>query len=332
MGSDPNYGHLRMNNTVEKLGSDPIHLRIAPVQGALGAEVLQLDLKRLDDASFKALHEAFLLHVVLVVRSQQLAPEDIVVLAKRFGVPVTSSNLHQRNLSERTANKVFNLPPELTVVTNVKEDGKPVGILGDGEVVWHSDFSFKERPTAARMLYAMEVPPLKQGGNTQFLNAYAAYDALPAALKKRVSGMTVKQGNIVDTAMKLRPGASLEDDIRHTPGPSHPVISTHPETGANCLFLGRRHSAYVNGCSLEESEALLNELWEHATQPRFWYEHHWAVGDYVVWDNRATVHRREPFDSESRRVLYAAQVEGHRPYEAPNALDLPPHPRAKLAS
>ena len=129
--------------------------------------------------------------------------------------------------------------------------------------------------------------------------------------------------------MKLRPGASLDADIRTVPGPSHPVISTHPETGRNLLFLGRRHGAYVNGCSLEESEALLNWLWAHCTQPRFWYEHKWSTGDVVVWDNRATLHRRDAFDANSRRVLYAAQVEGHRPYEAPDALSLPPHPRAQ---
>jgi taurine dioxygenase len=174
------------------------------------------------------------------------------------------------------------------------------------------------------------VPPRDQGGDTFFLNCYAAYEALPEALKRRVSGMTIKQGNTVDTAMKLRPGASLDDDVRHTPGPSHPVISTHPETGSNTLFLGRRHGAYVNGCSLEESERLLDELWAHATQPRFWYEHHWSLGDVVVWDNRAVLHRRDAFDPATRRVLYAAQVEGHRPYEAPDALARPAHPRSKL--
>ena len=97
------------------------------------------------------------------------------------------------------------------------------------------------------MLVAMEVPPQERGGSTFFLNAYAAYDALPDAFKKRISGKTIKQGNIVDTAMKLRPGASLDADIRTTPGPSHPIISTHPETGCNTLFLGRRHSAYRRG-------------------------------------------------------------------------------------
>jgi len=302
--------------------------QVVPMAAPLGAEIRGLDLKQLDDATFKALHGVWLDNVLLVFRGQSMAAEDLVNLVRRFGTPVTSSNLHQRSLEERAGNRLYHLPPEVTIVSNVREGDQSIGILGDGEVVWHSDFSFKERPTAARMLVAMEVPPRELGGNTFFLSCYAAYDALPAEMKQRLSGMTIKQADIIDTAMKLRPGASLDADIRTVPGPSHPVISTHPETGHNLLFLGRRHGAYVNGCSLEESEALLNQLWAHCTEPRFCYEHRWSVGDVVVWDNRATLHRRDPFDSKSRRVLFAAQVEGHRPYEAPNALSLPPHPRA----
>jgi taurine dioxygenase len=304
-------------------------IRIAPIEAPLGAEVLGVDLRELDGPTFELLHRAFLDNALLVFRSQSLTAEDLVRLVRRFGTPVTSSKLHQGSLdAQREGSRLLDLPPEVTVVSNVKREGKPVGILGDGEVVWHSDFSFKERPTAARMLVAMEVPPRERGGNTFFLNCYAAWDALPADLKRRVSGVTIKQADIVDTAMKVRPGMSLDMDIRTVPGPSHPVISTHPETGHNMLFLGRRHGSYVNGCPLEESEALLDELWAHATQPRFRYEHRWAPGDVVVWDNRATLHRRDPFDPGSRRVLYAAQVEGHRPYEAPDALLRPPHPRA----
>jgi taurine dioxygenase len=303
---------------------------VVPADAALGAEVRGLDLRALDDATFGALHQAWLHHVVLVFRGQSLTAEDLVVLVRRFGVPVTSSNLHQRNLEGRAANRLYNLPPEVTVVSNVRDRGESIGILGDGEVVWHSDFSFKERPTAARMLVAMEVPAREQGGNTFFMNCYAAYDALPADLKRRMSGMTIKQADIVDTAMRIRPGMSLDMDIRAVPGPSHPVISTHPETGHNLLFLGRRHGAYVNGCTLEESEKLLDRLWAHAAQPRFWYEHKWSTGDVVVWDNRAVLHRRDAFDADSRRVLYAAQVEGHRPYEAADALSRPPHPRGHI--
>jgi taurine dioxygenase len=306
-------------------------LKVIPAPAPLGAEVEGIDLKTLDDATFKALHAAWLHHVLLVFRNQSLAAEDLVTLVRRFGTPVTSSNLHKRDLAERAANALYNLPPEVTVVSNVKDQGKTIGILGDGEVVWHSDFSFKERPTAARMLVAMEVPPRELGGNTYFMNCYAAYDALPDATKKRISGMTIKQADIVDTAMKIRPGRSLDEDIRAVPGPSHPIVSTHPETGCNMLFLGRRHGSYVNGLTLADSEALLAELWGHAAQPRFSYTHQWSRGDVVVWDNRATLHKRDPFDPDTRRVLYAAQVEGHRPFEAPDALTRPPHPRAALA-
>jgi taurine dioxygenase len=303
---------------------------VVPAKAALGAEIRGVDLRTIDAATFAQLHRTWLQHVMLVFRGQSLDAQDLVTLVRRFGTPVASSNLHKRDLKERAGNELFNLPPEVTVVSNVKQEGKSVGILGDGEVVWHSDFSFKERPTAARMLVAMEIPPREKGGSTFFLSCYAAYDALSPGMKKRVSGMTIKQADIIDTAMKVRPGMSPDMDIRSVPGPSHPVISTHPETGHNMLFLGRRHGAYVNGCSLEGSEALLNELWEHCAQPRFWYEHKWSVGDVVVWDNRAILHRRDPFDSASRRVLYAAQVEGHKPFEAPDALTRPAHPRAKL--
>ena len=319
--------------TVTKLaecGPQPAQLDVVPMPAALGAEIRGVDLRQLDDATFRIVHAAWLENVLLVFRGQSLDAGDLVHLVRRFGTPVSSSNLHQRDLKERTANELYKLPAEVTVVSNVKEAGKTIGILGDGEIAWHSDFSFKPAPTAARMLVAMEIPAHELGGNTFFLNCYAGYDALSAAQKKRLAGKTIKQGNTVDTAMKLRPGASLDDDIRYTPGPSHPIISTHPETGRNSLFLGRRHSAYVNGCSLEESEALLNELWEHASQQRFGYEHRWAVGDVVIWDNRCTLHRRDAFESAARRVLYAAQVEGHKPYEAPDALGLPAHPRSAL--
>lgn len=309
-----------------------LEFEVVPIPGPLGAEIRGLDLRRLNDATFKRLRAVWLHHLLLLIRGQTITPEDLVTLVKRFGTPVSSSNLHQRDLKERTANMLFDLPPEVTVVTNLKQDGKPVGILGDGELSWHSDFSFKERPTAARMLVAIDVPPQEKGGSTYFLNAYAAYDALPEAMKRKISGLTIKQGNIVDTAMKLRPGASLDDDIRTTPGPSHPIIATHPLTGANMLFLGRRHAAYVNGMSLEDSEALLNELWAHCTRPEFTYEHRWLKGDVVVWDNHATLHKRDAFESTQRRVLYAAQVEGPRPVEAPDALSRPVHGRAQLAA
>ena len=315
-----------MTTTLEQAGRQTAGIEVVPMDAALGAEIRGVDLARLDDATFARIHQAWLDNLLVVFRGQSMAPPDLVSLARRFGTPVTSSNLHQRDLAERTANQLFDLPPEITVVTNLKADGKPVGILGDGEIVWHSDFSFKERPTAARMLLALELPPAGQG-QTYFVNCYAAYETLSGEMKRRLSGMTIKQGNVVDTSMKPRPGAKLDADVRELPGPSHPIIATHPKTGRPLLYLGRRHSAHVNGLSLEESEALLDELWAHCTDPRFCYTHRWARGDVVVWDNQATLHKRDAFESSNRRVLYAAQVEGERLVEAPDALSRPPHPR-----
>ena len=152
-------------------------------------------------------------------------------------------------------------------------------------------------------------------------------------MKQRISGMTIKQADIIDTAMKIRPGRSLDDDIRAVPGPSHPIISTHPETGGNMLFLGRRHGSYVNGLSLEESEALLNELWAHATQPRFSYAA--RVG---AWRRRRVGQPRDVAQARSVRSRDAARslrrAGGGTPahFEAPDALTRPPHPRAALSA
>jgi taurine dioxygenase len=315
-----------MTTTLREPAGRASAFEVVPMDAALGAEIRGVDLGRLDDATFERIHAAWLDHVLLVFRGQTIDAPALVRFARRFGTPVSSSNLHQRDLAERTANRLFDLPPEVTVVTNVQADGKPVGILGDGEVVWHSDFSFKERPTAARMLFAVQLPPAGQG-KTYFVNCYAAYETLPEEMKRKVAGRSIKQGNVVDTAMKVRPGAQLDADIRSLPGPSHPIVATHPKTGRSMLYLGRRHSAYVNGLTLEESEALLDALWAHCTDPRFCYTHVWQVGDVVVWDNQATVHRRDAFDSASRRVLYAAQVEGERLVAAPDALARPAHAR-----
>ncbi|HSQ04826.1 MAG TPA: TauD/TfdA family dioxygenase, partial [Burkholderiales bacterium] len=114
-----------------------------------------------------------------------------------------------------------------------------------------------------------------------------------------------------------------------SPGPSHPIVSTHPETGCNSLFLGRRLKHYVNGYSVADSEALLDELWAHLLDERHIVTHEWRAGDVVIWDNRCTVHRRGPFNPQSERELHATQVRGHKPYEAPDARSRPPHPRAQ---
>ncbi len=210
--------------------------QVVPAKAALGAEIRRVDLRTIDAATFAELHRSWLQHVMLVFRGQSLDAQDLVTLVRRFGTPVASSNLHKRDLKERAGNELFDLPPEVTVVSNVKQDGKSVGILGDGEVVWHSDFSFKERPTAARMLVAMEIPAREKGGSTFFLSCYAAYDALSPGMKKRISGMTIKQADIIDTAMKVRPGMACRPTWTSAPYRARATRSSPPtrRPGTTC--------------------------------------------------------------------------------------------------
>ena len=297
-------------------------LTVVPAEAALGARIHGIDLRRLDASHADELRRALLEHLVLVVPGQDLSDDDLVRIARRFGDLALAPAP-----SERSSHQSHAGPPEITVVSNVKENGEPVGELGDGEVVWHSDYSFKEVPAGARMLYGIEIPPRGEGANTVFINCYASYDTLALEKKRALVGKTIKQDTTLDTNLNLRLGARPVDDIRLGAGPSHPIVSTHPETGSNSLFLGRRPKAYVNGLEPAASEALLDELWEHMTQPSLQYEHEWSKGDLVIWDNRCTLHRRAAFNPTTRRLMHAAQIVGHRPFEAPDALQRPPHPR-----
>jgi len=143
---------------------------------------------------------------------------------------------------------------------------------------------------------------------------YAAYEELPAELKRRCEGLTCKHDASTNSAGERRAGYEGVTDPRAVPGAVHPVVRTHPETGRKALFLGRRRNAYLMGLPLDESEALLDALWAHCTQPRYVWSQRWRIGDLVMWDNRCVIHHRDAFDPDSRRLLYRTQVQGDRPY------------------
>ena len=302
-------------------------LEVVPLSGSMGAEIRGLDLRTLDDSGFKVLYQAYLDHLLVLVREQTLSDEDQVAVARRFGtleMPPAAN--------ERSSHQHYDGPPEITVVSNIKVNGVPIGELGDGEVIWHSDYSFREVIAGMRILRAVKLPPAAAGGNTEFCNCYAAYATLPDRLKKIVHGRRIKHDTAYDTNRNLRRGATEVQDVRLSSGPSHPIVSTHPETGCNSLFLGRRLKHYVNGLPLEESEALLDELWAHTIQPAHIIEHSWREGDVVMWDNRCSLHRRGAFAPNAQRELHAAQVRGHKPFEDPDAATRPPHPRMSPAA
>ncbi len=280
---------------------EAVRLDVRPNAAALGAEVKGVDLRALDEATFQAVHRAWVDHLVLLFRGQTLSDDDLIAFSRRFG------DLDWAPVQE-TGRRFVDGKPEIYVVSNVIEKGEPIGSLGAGEAVWHTDMSYIEDPPKASMLYALEIPP--SGGNTGFVNMYAAYDALPAALKQRVEGLVLKHDGTYNSGGYVRQGITATDDPVTSPGAVHPLVCTHPESRRRVLYLGRRRNGYILGLPLAESEKLLDELWSYATRDEFTWHHQWRVGDLVMWDNRCTMHRRDPFDSSARRVMHRTQIKG----------------------
>jgi taurine dioxygenase len=196
----------------------------------------------------------------------------------------------------------------VAVIASVKKDGKAVGSLGSYELVWHTDMSYNPLPPRASLLYALEVPP--DGGNTGFLNMYAAYETLPDELKRAIEGKSCIHDSSRNSAGELRKGFQTTLDPRRTPGAVHPLVRLHPVTQRKALFLGRRPGAYIHGLSVEDSEKLLDAVWAHATQERFAWHQKWRAGDLVMWDNRCVMHRRDAFDENLRRLMHRTQIVG----------------------
>ena len=268
---------------------------------ALGAEVRGVDLRDLDLSQFAALKRAWHDHQVILVRGQTLSDRDLIAFSRRFG------DLDWAPVQETGRRFVEGLP-EIYVVSNVTVNGQPIGSLGAGEAVWHTDMSYLDVPPMASMLYALEVPPA--GGNTSFCSMYAVYEALPDGLKRQIANLKIKHDGTYNSGGYLRQGVPPTDDPRTSPGAVHPLVCTHPDTGRRMLYLGRRRNAYLVGLELAESEALLDELWEFVSRPEFAWEHVWRAGDLVLWDNRCTMHRRDPFDASTRRIMHRTQIKG----------------------
>jgi len=267
----------------------------------LGAEIGGVDLRTIDDAGFAAIHRAWLDHLVLLFRGQQLTDDDLIAFSRRFGAldwaPV-----------QETGRRFVEGHPEIYVVSNVIENGVPIGSLGAGEAVWHTDMSYLEAPPKASMLYALEVPPA--GGNTYFCSMYRVYELLPEELRRSIAGLTLKHDGTYNSGGYVRQGVTAVDDPVESAGVYHPLVVTHPETGRRALYLGRRRNAYIGGLALAESEALLDELWSYTAREDVSWFNQWRTGDVVLWDNRCTMHRRDPFDPQSRRVLHRTQIKG----------------------
>jgi taurine dioxygenase len=276
----------------------PLHsFAVRPLSPALGAEIIGVDLGRPMTAALATqLLDAWHQNLVILLRDQKLAEEDQVRFAECFGPP---AKIHTRQFVRNH--------PAVMLISNIREDGKPIGALPDGEMHFHTDQCHQEFPAKASMLYALEVP--SKGGNTLFSNAYAAYETLPESVKRRIDGRKALNAYDYDAAATKR-GTRLADGV---PSYVHPVVRTHPATGRKALYVNRLMTVRIEGLPEQESDALLDMLFDHQEQRRFIYEHVWRVGDILMWDNRCTLHARTDFSADERRLMRRVTILGEKP-------------------
>ena len=270
---------------------------------SLGGEIVYLDISnKLTQDQINFINQSWDERLVLVFKKQNLDDHKLINFSKYFG-----------ELDPPGPNPygITFLPefPEINVISNVKnEQGTPIGNLGDGEAVWHADMTYLQLPPKAGILYALEVP--ENQGNTHFANMALAYSELSNKLKEKINDKILIHDSAHNSAGMLRKGYSEVDNPSETPGARHPMVITDKNTNKKLLFLGRRPHAYIIGLELEESENLLNEIWEHATQEKFTWTQKWEKGDLLMWKNLNVLHKRDAFDPNTRRVMHRTQIKG----------------------
>jgi taurine dioxygenase len=279
-------------------------VRVIPTGKPVGADITGVNLSQLTDADFQAILAAWMKHNVLRFREQDLTKDQLLEFSARFG------ELDKAPIN-MTGEPWIAGYPNLAVMSNIIVEGQPVGSLGYGEAVWHTDMSYNDVTPSGALLYALEVT--KEGGLTGFISMYDAYDTLPDDLRQAIEGKQIKHDASRNSAGELRKGYKEFTDPREAPGAIHPIVVRHPVTKRKALFLGRRPAGYVVGLPLEESEALLDRLWAHSTKDEnAWYQK-WNVGDLLMWDNRCVMHKRTAFDPNERRFMLRTQIKGVKP-------------------
>lgn len=276
-------------------------MQVTPITPDFVGEITDVDVAGISDEEFAAIYAAWIEFGVLRIRNQQLDEEALQQFSARFG-PL--EEIPFGNIPESEKAKVRNR--YVTQLSNIIVDGKPIGGLGNAEANWHSDMTYVDNPPPASILLGVEVPD--EGGNTYFANQYAALDLLPEPLRAQIADLSIKHDAAHTSIGSLRRGYEAFDDPREAPGAIHPIVQTHPESGKQMLYLGRREWAYIPGLSLAESESLLDEIWSYAACPENVWCQLWQPYDLIIWDNRCVLHRRDEFDPQSRRLMKRCQV------------------------
>ena len=282
---------------------DVTSIEITPLSSACGAEISGVDLSRpLPTETVRAIRDAWNTYIVLVFRGQTVSQDDQLRFASYFGElgerKRAKTQLAKKIEGTQQTNK------NILLVTNIKENGVAIGAFGEGEFWFHIDGGYTERPYRYTFLYAIELP--SSGGNTMFSNMYKAYDAIPESLKRRLAGRKAIHVHEYNRAKQ----ANHAQGFDHLPHFKHPVFITHPETGRKTLFVDRLMTVGIDGIDAHESNVIMQELYDIGERAEFIYEHEWQLGDFLMWDNRCSIHARRDFPKEERRLLRRCTVEG----------------------
>jgi taurine dioxygenase len=279
-------------------------LEVVPMTRYIGAELRGIDLReRPDDETIRAIYQAWLDHLVIVFPGQNLSQEDLVRATGFFG------EIGEISRPAKYFPKGYSsLLPGIMMISNIRENGEPIGALPDGEMMFHHDMIHAEVPSKATLLYSIEIPGA--GGNTLFASGYAAYDTLDPKIRDRLEGRRAMH--------HYNYGSTVRGDSRGTEAfaeCTHPVFRTHEDTGKKAVYVNRLMTVGIADMPAAESEPLLNAVFDHAEKPDFVYEHVWRVGDLLLWDNRCSSHARTDFPSTERRLMLRTTVKGNvRPY------------------
>jgi alpha-ketoglutarate-dependent taurine dioxygenase len=279
-------------------------LDVVPLTQHIGAEIRGIDLRDMpDEATIRAINRAWLDHLVLIFPDQHLAQEDLVRVTGYFGQQAE----HSRP-PKYFPKGYSSMLPGVMLISNIRENGEPIGALPDGEMMFHHDMIHTEVPSKATLLYSVEIP--LTGGNTLFASGYAAYDTLDPVVRSRLEGRRAMH--------HYNYGSTQKGDSRGTAAFGecvHPVFRTHEDTGRKAVYVNRLMTMGIVDMPQEESQPLLNAVFDHAEKREFVYEHVWRVGDLLLWDNRCSSHARTDFPSTERRLMLRTTVKGTvRPY------------------
>lgn len=264
-----------------------------------GAKIEGIDLAQpLDEQSARELYKIFVDHCVILFRDQTLTMEQLIAASANFGT--VADYVRPADIRSDTQKKV---PPQIMLITNIREDGKPIGALPDGEMWFHHDMIHADLPHKTTMLYSIEIPD--HGGETCFSNLFAAYEALPAHLKEKLEGRLAHHAFNYGSRFKGDPeGFTTRKES------THPAVIVHPDNGKKALYVDRLMTWSIDGLPKAESDAILEEVFDFIERDEFVYEHVWHKGDVLMWDNRSSIHARKDFPGDQIRLMWRTTLQG----------------------